>query len=774
MDRLTRPWRLACRSLRRQPAIAVTGTFVLSLAITAVTTIVGVTSGVLLRPLPYPASDRLTFVVGSEPTASDILPLSASDLAVVRGQASALDRVAGIAEDVAVLGAGPEARTRRGIRASAETAGLLGARLRHGRFPLPDEAAGRGQPVLLGHELWRELGGPTSPGLTVVLDGQACPVVGTLADEVRLKPILGFEPAWWRPLPEEHDRALGLARLRDSSSIEEARAQLAVIAARLPSTARGSGWTLHVEPVRGTIDPAARAIVALALAAILGIACLNVGNLLLSRALSRGRELGLRRALGATGGDILLELLAEGVLLGLLGGATALGGSFAAMRLLQRAVAGTNAEALSFDFDVWTWGAAALAGLLGGLLAGLAPALHGWRGEPERLLKESAFGATASRSRQRAKRILVASEVALSLTLLSQAGVAIQSLRGLLALDRGFRPQGVLVAGFESARGAEDAAFRRALARDVVARASAQPGVRAVALASALPAGGAFERYLAGEGPGAEAGRARLAAVSPGYFEALGIQRKAGRTFAEGDDPGGPLVAIVNDTLSLALGSTVEVAGSRRTVVGIVGTLRNPPLQVAARPEIYVPWAQAPAAEAYVLVATSVDRPLAIAGPLTSALRDGGPARVGAARLLEDVLSANMGVIRIGTTLLALVALGALVLTAAGAYGVVSYLTARRTREIGIRMALGAERGAILRLVVSQDLRPVLVGTLAGLAGSIAVGRVLSSHVHGLHALDPAVLGAVGALFLAVTGLACGLPTRRAARVEPMAALRCE
>jgi putative ABC transport system permease protein len=633
--------------------------------------------------------------------------------------------------------------------------------------------AGRGEPVLLGDELWRDLGAPPAAGQTLVLDGRACTVVGVLAADVRLKPVLGFEPAWWRPLAGAHEPVLGLARLRESSSIEEARAQLAVIAARLPSTGRGPAWTLRAEPVRGTIDPVARVIVALALAAILGIACLNVGNLLLSRALSRGRELGMRRALGATRGDVRLELLAEGVLLGLLGGVIAVGGSFAAMRLLQRAAAATNAEALSFEFDAWVWGAALLAGLLGGLLAGLAPALHGSREEPGRLLKEGLPGATASRSRQRAKRILIASEVALSLTLLSQAGVAIQSLRRLLALERGFRPHGVLVATVEGARGGDDAASRRALAREVLARAASVPGVRAVALASALPARGAFERYRAGEGPGAS-GRARLAAVSPGYFEALRIQCRAGRTFAEADDAGGTPVAIVNDTLPLALGSTVEIAGSIRTVVGIVSTLRNPPLQVTARPEIYVPWAQAPTAEAHLLVATSFGRPLTIAGPLMSSLSDAGGDRVGAARALEDVLSADMGVIRIGTILLALVALGALTLTAVWTYGVVSYLTGQRTREIGIRMALGAGRGAILRLVLTQDLRPVLVGTAAGLAGSIAVGRVLSSRVYGLQALDPVLIGAVGALFLGVTGLACWLPARRATRVEPATALRCE
>jgi hypothetical protein len=286
----------------------------------------------------------------------------------------------------------------------------------------------------------------------------------------------------------------------------------------------------------------------------------------------------VRLALGAGRRDVFGQLLAEGVLVGLLGGVLGLVLTLGAVHLVRNLAAGTNAEALEFEVDAWVWAAALAASLLAGVLAGLAPALHWLRQDPEPLLKEGAHGATASPRSQRLKRLLIAAEVALSMALLSQAGLALQSLRGLLALDRGFEARGALTWRLAFPPG--DASAR---AEELLRRVLGRPGVRAAAIASALPAAAPFEPYrIDGEGPADESGRARYAAVSPGYFDALGIPLRTGRGFAA-TDAAGSLVAIVNDTLgrrrppgATALGSVVEIAGTRHPADGGRGRGNGP------------------------------------------------------------------------------------------------------------------------------------------------------------------------------------------------------
>jgi putative ABC transport system permease protein len=783
VNRLAQPWRDAFRSLRRRPAFAATAAAVLSLGIAAVTTIFGITSGILFRPLPYADADRLVFVFGGEPPASDLLPLSASELALVRGQARSFRSLAALTEDVALLGTGRDARSRRGLRVSPRLAETLGVGVRLGHLPDPGDASAGHDPVVVGNAFWqRELeADPAVVGRTIVLDGQPVRVAGVLSAAARLKPVLGFEPEWWRFLDERKAAPggpglIGIGRLGDAATLQSAEAELELLGSRL---AKGPGakpgWTLRVVPVHDRIDPVAYALVALLLAAILGIVCLNAGALLLSRALARDREIAVRLALGAGRRDVFGQLVAEGVLVGLLGGALGLALTAAAVGLVRDLASGTNAEAIVFEVDAWVWAAAAAASLLGGVLAGLVPASYWQRQEPESILKEGAHGATATPRSRRLRSLLIASEVGLSLALLSQAGLALQSLRGLLAADRGFEAGRVLTArlSFGTADPASSAA-------EVLRRVRAVPGVRDAAFATALPAGAPLQPYQAVDGGPAEGGQARVAAVSPGYFGTLGIQLHAGRDFSADDVSSGAPLAIVNDelasglgTAAAVLGKVVEVAGVRRTVVGVVATVRNPPLSLRPRPEVYVPWA--PGGEAHLVADTALDRPLALAPDLAAALRaaDLGepPATV---RSLDSVLGANMGVIRLGTLLLALVALGAAAITVAGTYGVASSLVHLRSREMGIRLALGAEPGAIRRLALEQGLRPVVAGLLVGAVAALALGRLLSSRVYGLRPLEPAVLAVAALAFVAAVVPACYFPARRATRIDPAVTLRAE
>jgi hypothetical protein len=341
MGRFWPPLYFAFRSLRRRPAFAAACAAVLSLGIAAVTTIFGVTSGVLLRPLPYSESDRLAFVLGSEPPGSEVLLLSATELALVREEARSFHSVAGVTEDVALVGTGTDARSYRGIRASSRLAETLGVGVRIGRVPEPGDESAGADPVVVGEALWlRELGADHAVvGRTIVLDGEPVRVAGVLAPGARLKPILGFEPAWWRFLSESEAsgslprgrRLIGIGRLSDASSLESAAAEAELLASRLASPGAKPGRTLRVAPVRDTIDPVAYALVALLLASILGIVCLNVGALLLARALARGREIAVRLALGAGRRDVFGQLVAEGILVGLLGGVLGLALTFGAV-----------------------------------------------------------------------------------------------------------------------------------------------------------------------------------------------------------------------------------------------------------------------------------------------------------------------------------------------------------------------------------------------------------------------------------------------------------
>ena len=781
MARLWQALREAFRSLRRRPLFAATAATVLSLGIAAVTTIFGVTSGILFRPLPYADPDRLFFVLGAEAMGSALRPLSPAEFALVRDEARSFRSLAAVAEDEALLGTGRDARGRRGVRVSANLAETLGGpRVRLGR--LPDPGDGSAGAVVLEHAFWaHELAADSSlVGRTIVLDGRPVPVSGVLAPGAGLKPLLGFEPAWWRFRGESEAsgqgrRLVGIGRLADGASRSSAASEVALLASRLgPSPGRQSGWTLRVSPARDRIDPVAYALVALLLAAILGVACLNAGALLLARAFARGREVAVRLALGAGRRDVAGQLVAEGVLVGLLGGGPGLALTFGAVGLVRDLAAGTNAEALAFDVDVWVWAAAAAASLAAGVVAGLVPAAYWTRQEPESILKEGAHGATATPRRRRLEKLLIASEVALSMALLSQAGLALQSLRGLLSADRGFQPARVLEVRLSFPAQPSPAVG------EVLSRVRAVPGVRDAAFASALPADAPLQPYrVVDRASDPQSGQARVAAVSPGYFGTLGIAIRAGRDFTAADSSGAA-VAVVNEELAgrmgggaSALGSIVEVAGARRTVVGVAGTVRNPPLSIQPRPEVYVPWT--PGGEGHLFANTTLDQPLALAADLAAALPATGLAEPPATvRSLASVLAADMGVIRLGTLLLAFVALGAVAITAAGTYGVVSSLLVLRTREMGVRLALGAAPSGIRRLALVQGMRPVAVGLFVGAAAALGLGRLLSSRVYGLRPLEPGVLALTVLAFVAVVLPACYVPARRAMRVDPAVTLRCE
>ena len=427
--------RHALRGLRGRPAFTILNAAVLAVGIAGVTTIAGLVGGLLLRPLPYAHAERLVLVLGGDRAGGGAQTLSGAQLALLREQARSFERLAALADDPAVVGRDADARLGRGLRVAGDLGATLGAGLRVGR-PLPEDAGDAGA-VVLGHSFWRDRldGREDVVGRTLFLDGRPATVAGVLATSARLKPVLGFEPDWWRPLTAEDardgpSRALALARLRRGVDAAAAEAELAVLSRRLAAGGGDADRSLRVTPLRAGVDPVARVLVMLVLAAILGIVCLDVGSVLLAGALAREREIAVRLALGAGRGVVAAQLLLEGLLLGLLGGAVGWGLTRAAARALAALSAGTNAEALAIDFDGWLQGTALVVSLAAGLLAGVAPALHARRVRCAVLLNEGVAPASGTPRARRLRALLVAGQVALSLTLLTQAGLALSSLDG--------------------------------------------------------------------------------------------------------------------------------------------------------------------------------------------------------------------------------------------------------------------------------------------------------------------------------------------------------
>jgi putative ABC transport system permease protein len=793
--------RYAARLLRAQPGVTAVAILTLALGIGANTAIFSAVDAILLRPLPYDDPDRLVMVWekrAAEGTLNNfVAPADYLDWARMNG---AFEAMAGAAATTVDLTRSGEPVRLDAMAVSPAFFDILRARPALGRtFAAGEDQPGRNRVVVLDHGFWQERFGanPGIVGQTIVLSGVAHEVVGVLPASFEFPdPAI----ALWLPLvlqggpqpPSRANHELNVyARLKPGVTVDSARAEMDRVAAQLsadyPDTNRRHGaW---VSPLRDEVTSPVRSGLLLLLGAVafvLLIACVNVANILLARATARRREMAVRAAIGASRARLLGQTLTESLLLGFVGGVASLivaHWGIVLLRVLRPdGVPILGLERVALDGRVLAF--SFVLSLLTGVLFGLLPAWHLASQNVNDALRDG--GRSPAGVRRRLRMALVVSEIALASLLLVAAGLTVRSFGALLNTQPGFSADGVITAMI-SLPGARYRDPERLVSTfdGLEQRFRSIAGVRAVGGTSHLPLSGQDSRRgIMVEGyvpPPNSPTRAHPRMVTPGYFGAMGLQLVGGRTFTVDDRPDAPGVAIVNETMARRywpdaspIGKRVAFVGTGgwREVVGIVRDVRHWGVDQPVNPEMYVPFTQLPPGRITFALATDGD-PRTIVGPVREELRAVDPdLPLSNVRTMSEVAGRSMAARRATMLLLGVFGALALVLAAAGIFGVMAHLVALRTSEIGVRMTLGALPANVLRLVLTEGLLQAAAGLIIGLAGAVFLMRSLGALLYGVGPADPLTLAGVAAILLATATLACLVPARRAMRVDPISALR--
>ncbi|HEX6107186.1 MAG TPA: ABC transporter permease [Gemmatimonadales bacterium] len=819
-DSLLHDLRYAVRSLRQRPGFAAVAVLTLALGIGANSAIFSVVNGVLLRPLPYAAPEELTIVQGGWETQPDA-ELSVSEYWDFKErQRSHLAIGAFAGGSVALTGTGAPERLSAGF-VTADLLQALGVSPVLGRSFAPEEdLPGRPAVVLLSDGLWRRRFGadPGLVGRTILLDDAPATVLGIMPPGFQLPThFTGTGAELWAPLqldPATDRTERGwhfldvVGRLRPGTDLAtadgEAASLMAAMKAEYPGeyhpSFHGSAGPLDVAVV-GEAKPALLVLLG-AVALLLLIACANVAGLLLARGEARQREMALRTALGADRRRLVTQLLTESVVLALAGAALGLLLAVWALRALVLAAPPSLPRLDSIAVDGWVLGFTAAVAIASGIVFGLAPALHAARPDLTGALVEGGRGGTAGAARQRFRRGLVVAQIALALVLIAGAGLLVQSFLRLRAVDPGFDPEGVLTARVElSPVRYERSDQIRRFYDELIRRLEELPGVGSAAAVRALPMTGQLE---IGDWSFLQEGRfsspplptewtpADWQVVTPEYFRTMGIPVLQGRGVEDGDRIGAPGAVVINQTLARQVWPAGDAVGQRillggggtdsiyRTVVGVVGDVRHRGLSADPRPEMYLPHQQFPAGTGtpqrslYVVVRSSGD-PASLATALHTTVAGLDPdVPLAEVQTMEEALGTWAAERRLTMMVVTAFALTALLLGAVGIYGIMAHLVAQRTREFGIRMALGAVPVEILRLVLRQGTWLSVLGIAAGLVGALALTRVLGDLLFRIAPTDPLTLAGTAVLLALVAAAASAIPALRATRVDPIDALRSE
>jgi putative ABC transport system permease protein len=803
MTTIVQDVRYALRLLARDRGFATLAVLTLALGVGATTAIFSVLNAVLLRPLPYAAPDRLV-MLRADGAATPAEPmLSLDELRALQEQAGTLAQVEGLTIINGNLGSADDPMPMERVPAASATDGflaMLGVHPALGRLVTGRDMTDRAVlAVLISEELWQHRfgGDPEIIDRVILLNNMRVTIAGVVPRGVRmvLAPDANIPGRIdvWLPVTfaDSPDARIvtTLARLAPGASVSDARHELAAFGSRLtgerPDRYGRAPLTLHVEALQQDGARAARpALLALmgAVLCVLLIACANLANLLLARTALRARELAVRSAVGAGRSRLLRQLVTEGLVIGVLGGAAGLLIAPWAESLLLwlRPPTLPSLDALPLDGRVLSF--ALLVSLGSSIFFSLAPAWHGMRVNVQETLKAGSRASGPRHGRVRAGLVVV--EVALALVLLAGAGLMVRTMAGLRDVPTGFDAEGVLTLQAMT----QPSAFREyekkwTFYRTAMERIGTLPGVSSASAVRPLP----FETYRIHE-PFAAGDRevlSELFTTLPGYFETMGIRLLAGREFTDADLTDRRPVAIVDDTFARVawpgqdpLGRSVQrrgrQAGAPLTVIGVAHHVRAETLRTEGRPQVYLPYHEHALFDMAVVVRTAGD-PTLLAAPIRREIDAlGGNRPVHTIRLMDEYVADTLAESRFALVLLSLFAALALTLSAIGIYGVIASTAGQRTREIGVRVALGATRGDILRLLIGDGARWAVLGVVAGLAASLALTRYLSALLFEVQPTDPLTLAGVSALLLAVALLACYVPARRAGRVEASVALRAE
>jgi putative ABC transport system permease protein len=809
MFTLGRDFRYALRGLINKPGFTAVAVLTLALGIGANSAIFSIVNAVLLRPLSYRDPQSLVLLSEHWPQFPR-LSLSYLNYQDWRDQSHSFSAVGAVRNNIMTMTGNGEAERLPSQNVTANLFDLLGVKPEVGRvFSAAEDKPGAPPVALISHSLWQQRfsSSPDVIDRTITLDSESYSIIGVMPAGFEILQqaadvVLPFEP-WARTLPDDrswHPGILPIARLKPGVSLEQARSEIAVIAKRLamqyPETDTDVSSLVDSmqDQVVGNARPALQ-VLAGAVGVVLLIACANVANLLLVRATGRRRELALRAALGAQRSDIIRQLLAESLLLSVIGAALGLLLAWAAMPLFMRLAGSSLPRSKSVSIDVSVIAFTTLIALLTGILFGLVPARHAWRVDVRETLSESNRGGSVA-AVLRTRAVLVVAEIALAVLLLVGAGLLFKSFERLSQVSPGFSTDHILIANIARSPVAySDPNVRLGFFDRLFEQVPGLPGVRSVGAVSFLPVSGtgsALHFNIQGRPPRSpqEYTISSYRVVSGGYLKTLRVALITGRWIEDSDREGTEPVVVVNSTFArtyfpnqspigqhIQLGATPDPSVPWMKIVGITADVKQS-LASESSSEMYVPYRQADQVlpvYALSIVVRTVGDPSAQANSLR-ALVHGIDANqpVTGIRTMEENVADSISEPRFRTVLLAVFAGIALLLAAVGIFGVMAYSVAQRTRELGLRMALGASRGRVLQSVMAHGVRLTLVGVAFGLAATFLLARYVSSLLFNVPSYDPMTMVGVVAALMMISLCACYIPARRATSVDPMVALREE
>jgi predicted permease len=815
MNGLLQDVRYALRQIRKAPGFAAIAVITLALGMGANTAIFSVVNGVLLRPLPFEDPDRLVRIWHTPPQSSfpgiTTFTVSPANFLDWRNQNHVFEHMAIYGFRPFTLTGSQQAEQVDASAVSAEFFETTGAHPLLGRVFTPEEnQPGRSHVVLLSYRFWQERFGSNREivGHDITLDGTNYLVAGVMPPDFRFPDFAQmWTPTAWtdqQKMVRGNHNYMVFARLKAGADAKQAQAEMNTISARLAQQypEDDKGWGAVVLPLQADLVRDVRPALLVLLGAvgfILLIACVNVANLSLARIFSRHKEVAIRTALGASSARIVRQILVESVFLSLLGGALGLTYAHSGVRLIMAFLADRLPHSVSTGIDAKVLTFTAAIALLTGIICGILPALHLSKANVNQALKQGLGRMDADSGGNRTRSTLVVVEVALSLVLLIGAGLMIRSFQVLRRVNPGFEAHGVLtltaaVAGSHFPQPMQEVSFFDR----ILERVRALPGVVAAGAINNIPLGqNGSHQPIAVEGrpvvPMSEQPEVDVSVITAGYTSALHIPILRGRDFNGSDVAGRPAAILISQSLARQfwpnddpIGKQITLTffpGVSREVVGVIGDVKADGLnQTRPAAALYMPLAQiTPSANEQwnsfpmTLVVRTSSNPAAVGSAVTNVIHEADrDVPVRDVLTMDDLVASSLSQERFDLLLLGAFAALALVLAAIGIYSVLSYSVRRRVQEIGIRLALGASLSDVLRMIVLEGMKPTLLGLAAGTAAALALGQVMSSLIYGVKATDPATFLAVVAVLAAVALFASIIPARRAAKVDPMVALRYE